>query len=385
MTDSRISSFRCNMNRIGAREVAAKASRMLLRRPTPTEILWINFAVTYLCNSRCRMCGIWKRYRQDPSGIEQELSLAEIEGLLSSDHMRNVQGISLTGGEPFLRKDFVDLAGLCIQRFPNAFISIATNGLSPGLILHKTTDILRRFEPKLLSLSVSLDGIGDAHDIVRGVNGAYGRVLRTVKSLVEETNVNVGLDFTITPWNYDQIWSAYQLSRKFGTKFIAVFAHSSDFYYANTALDLDCGEARSEAARQVHQVATDRARQESMFERLIDPYVCFMSQAAQGPANQTAAYRCYSGTHSLFLDPYGNVYPCILLDKKVGNIRDVAFDDLWLTSRAFDVRDYIKQERCQCWVACETVPSMLRGLAVPRWNLVNKILKPMLRGRVTDA
>jgi MoaA/NifB/PqqE/SkfB family radical SAM enzyme len=373
------------MSRIGAREVAAKASRMVLRRPTPTDILWVNFAVTYLCNSRCKMCGIWKRYRQDPSGIEHELSLAEIEGLLSSDHMRNVQGISLTGGEPFLRKDFVDLAGLCIQRFPNAFISIATNGLSPGLILHKTREIAQRFEPKLLSVSVSLDGIADAHDSVRGIDGAYDRVLRTVRSLVEETNVNVGLDFTITPWNYDQVWNAYQLSKELGAKFIAVFAHNSGFYYGNAEMDLDCGEARSEAARQVHLVATDRARQESMFERLIDPYVCFMSQAAQGPENQTAEHRCYSGTHSLFLDPYGNVYPCILLDKKVGNIRDVAFDDLWLTSRAFEVRDYIKKERCQCWVACETVPSMLRGLAVPRWNLVNKIVKPMLRGRVTDA
>jgi MoaA/NifB/PqqE/SkfB family radical SAM enzyme len=385
VTDSRISWFKCNMNRIGVRDVAAKASRMLLRRPTATEILWINFAVTYLCNSRCRMCHIWKRYRQDPSGIEQELSLAEIEGLLSSDHMRNVQGISLTGGEPFLRKDFVDLAGLCIQRFPNAFISIATNGLSPGLILHKTRDILRRFEPKLLSLSVSLDGIGDAHDIVRGVNGAYGTVLRTVKSLVEETNVNVGLDFTITPWNYDQVWNAYQLSKELGTKFIAVAAHNSGFYYGNAEMDLDCGDARGQAAGMVCEVAADRAQDESLFEKIVDPYVCFMTQAAQSRANQTAAHRCYSGTHSLFVDPYGNVYPCILLDKKIGNIRQVAFDELWLTSRAFEVREYIEQERCQCWVACETVPSMLRGLAVPRWNLVNKIVKPMLRGRVTDA
>lgn len=344
----------------------------------------MNLAVTYLCNGRCRMCGIWKRYRQDPSAIEQELSLTEIEALLSSKHARNVQGISLTGGEPFLRSDFVELAGLCIRRFPNAFISIATNGLSPGLVLGKTTEIIRQFEPRLLSLSVSLDGVGDAHDSVRGVKGAYDRVLRTVKSLVEQTDVNVGFDFTVTPWNYNQVWNAYQLSKELGIKFIAVFAEKSSFYYGNAEMDLDCGDARDEAAAMVCEVAADRAHDESLFERIVDPYVCFMTQAAHSQANQSAGYRCYSGTHSLFLDPYANVYPCILLDKKIGNIREVAFDELWLTSRAFEVREYIKQERCHCWVACETVPSMLRGLAVPRWNLVNKIVKPMLRGRVTD-
>ena len=385
MTDSRISSFRCNMNRIGAREVAAKASRMLLRRPTPTEILWINFAVTYLCNSRCRMCHIWKRYRRDPRSIERELSLAEIEQLLSSEYLKNVQGISLTGGEPFLRRDFVDLAGLFVERFPNAFIGIATNGLTPGVILKKTKQLVEKHQPRHLSLSISLDGVGDGHDAMRGINGAYDRVLRTVKSLVEETDVNVGLDFTLTPWNYEQVWSAYQVSREYGIKFIAVFAQKSDFYYGNAEMALDWGDARDQAAAMVCEVAADRGHNESLFERLVDPYVCFMTQAAQSQANQTAAYRCYSGTHSLFLDPHGNVYPCILLDKKIGNIREVPFEELWLTSRAFKVRDYIKQERCQCWVACETVPSMLRGLAVPRWNLVNKIVKPMLRGRVTDA
>ena len=160
-----------NVSRIGLRQTAAKASRMLLKRPKPTEILWINFAVTYLCNSRCRMCRIWEKYRQDPSLIKEELSLSQIESLLSSRYLENLEGISFTGGEPFLRRDFVDLAGLFIQRFPNAFIGIATNGLSPALIVGKTKQIVERYDARLLSLSISLDGIGATHDRMRGVKG----------------------------------------------------------------------------------------------------------------------------------------------------------------------------------------------------------------------
>lgn len=367
------------MSRIGVRDAVVKASRMVLKAPKPTEILWMNFAVTYLCNGRCRVCRIWERYRRDASGVEGELTLAEVENLLSSNYLQNLQGISLTGGEPFLRRDLVDLAGLFIQRFPDAILGIATNGLSPQLILKKTKRIVQRYHPKLLSLSISLDGIGAAHNRMRGVKGAYHKVLETVESVVQETDVNVGLDFTVTPWNYEQVWSAYQLSKQYGIKFIAVFAHNSDFYYDNAGIDLDLGHAQEDGERMVRAVAADRAENESLFDKLVDPYACFMTKAAENHAMNAAEYRCWSGTHSMFLDPHGDVYPCIILNRKLGSIRQASLDNIWLSSRAMEVRNYAEQQRCQCWVACETVPSLLRGLTVPKWNLTNKILAPILR------
>lgn len=367
-----------NVNRIGLRETASKASKMLLKRPKPTEILWMNFAVTYLCNSRCRMCRIWKKYRQDPSLIKEELSLSQIESLLSSRYLENLEGISFTGGEPFLRRDFVDVAGLFIQRFPNAFIGIATNGLIPALIVGKTKQIVERYDARLLSLSISLDGIGAAHDRMRGVKGAYRRVLQTVESLQEQTDVNLGFDFTVTPWNYDDLSRAYELSKEYGIRFLAGFAHNSEFYYGNTEIAYEWRGTLGETASMVQKVARDRAAAESLFAKLIDPYACFMARAAQYELNSNSMFKCYSGVHSLFLDPYGDVYPCIILDKKLGNVRREPFDQLWLSSRAAQIRDYIERDQCHCWVACETVPSLLRGLGVARWNVMNKIVKPMV-------
>lgn len=366
------------MTRIGLRQTAAKASRMLLKRPKPTEILWMNFAVTYLCNSRCRMCRIWERYRQDPSRIKEELSLTEIEDLLSSRYLDNLEGIGFTGGEPFLRRDFVDLAGLFIQRFPNAFVGVATNGLSPELIVAKTREIVERYDARLLSLSISLDGIGAAHDRMRGVKGAYKRVLQTVESLQEQTDVNLGFDFTVTPWNYDDLWSAYELSKEYGIKFLAGFAHNSEFYYGNVDMAFDWHDTLGEAGSMVQKVARDRSASEPLLDKLIDPYACFMARTAEYELQRNSMFKCYSGVHSLFLDPYGDVYPCIILDKRLGNVRSERFDQLWLSSRATQIRDYIEQDQCHCWVACETVPSLLRGLGVARWNVLNKIVKPMV-------
>jgi MoaA/NifB/PqqE/SkfB family radical SAM enzyme len=364
--------------RAGLRETAAKASEMLLKRPNPTEIMWLNFAVTYLCNSRCRMCHIWEKYRQDPGLLQNELSLQDIENLLSSEYLRNLQGIGLTGGEPFLRRDFVDLVGLFIERHPGAFISIATNGLNPGLIWRKTEEILERYHPKVLSLSISLDGIASNHDSMRGIKGAYDRVLQTVESLQEKRQINLGFDFTVTPWNYQDLWNVYQLSKQRGIKFIAGFAHNSDFYYDNAKLAFEWNDAVDEATHVLRKVANDRAATESLLDKFTNPNACFMAKAPEYELKRGPIFKCYSGVHSLFLDPYGNVYPCIILDKKLGNVTNEPFDQLWLSSRAAQMRDYIGQQRCHCWVACEAVPSLLRGLTVPRWNITNKIIKPLV-------
>ena len=71
----------------------------LLTRPTPQRILRVNYAVTYLCDSRCVMCDIWKRYREDPSGIAQELTTDEVaQAFAASAALRGLDEISLTGG-----------------------------------------------------------------------------------------------------------------------------------------------------------------------------------------------------------------------------------------------------------------------------------------------
>lgn len=368
------------MNRTGLKEYAVKGSKLLLKRPTPARVLWMNYAVTYLCNSRCRMCRIWEKYRRGPGLLQEELSLQDIENLLSSQYLEHLEGISFTGGEPFLRKDFVDLAGLFVQKYPDAFIGIPTNGLSPSLTVKRTRELVARFHPRHLSLSISLDGIGTNHDKMRGVRGAFERVLCTVETVQREFDISLGFDFTITPWNYQDLWSTYQLSKALGIKFLAGFAHNSDFYYGNKEVAFGWASELAAAAHTMREVARDRAASEPPMDKLVNPYAYFMARAAEYELRRTQMLDCHSGVHSFFLDPYGQVYPCLVLDQKLGDVRTESFDELWRSSRAEETRSHIARHRCHCWVACETVPSLLRGLSIPRWNVVNKILKPLVFG-----
>lgn len=351
--------------------------RRLFESPDFKRVRWLNFAITYLCNGRCITCSIWKKYKENPQLLRQELTLREIKRCFSeSKYLENLQGIGLTGGEPFLRKDFVDLVGFFIQKYPKASISVATNGLVPNLIRLKTKEIIDRFTPASFGLSISLDGIGEVHNMVRGINDAYDNVIKTVETLQKEVTVDINLSFTITPQNYNDLPKVYELSKKYKIGFIARFAQNSRAYYGNKDIIFEwTNDKLKEVEFILNEINNDRIKDQSFMAKILEPYTYFLSNCIKYEKIHKRMFQCYSGIHSFYLDPYGNVYPCVMLDKKIGNIKDESFDDLWCSLQAKEIREYIKSNQCHCWTECETIPSLARDLGVIKWNIQNKILK----------
>src|SRR5579883_968498 len=145
-----------------------RGTELLKRRliaPQADFVRYMNFAVTYYCNSRCTMCNIWERYKVEPKKAKEELSLEEIDRIFSSRHLA-LESISLTGGEPYLRKDFKDIVGLVLKRFPLTSITIPTDSVSPELTLKTLRKVADEYQPLpgRIYISVSLDGLKDAHD-----------------------------------------------------------------------------------------------------------------------------------------------------------------------------------------------------------------------------
>lgn len=361
------------MSRLTKKELSAKSIDFFLKKPSFQNIMWLNFAVTYRCNSRCTMCSIWKKYKQNPELAKEELSLEQIEAMLESTHLNNLHGVSFTGGELFLRKDVVNVIGLFIKKYPQAIFGIATNGLNPKLTVNKVKEIQDRFKPKHLSVSLSLDGLFEKHDKVRGINGAFESLNKTIGILKSETDVNIGIDFTITPWNYEELLNVYKYTKEKDIKFLTCFAHNSDAYYDNKDTIFDWNEDNlGKVETYLKEIVRERVGNESLFNKIIDPYAFFLSSCSNFQQERKMPQSCYSGVHSLFLDPYGDIYPCIMLNKKMGNIKDGGFDKVWTSHEAEEIRSHIRSGKCSCWVACEAVPSTLRDLDYVKWNLKNK-------------
>jgi Fe-coproporphyrin III synthase len=361
------------MSRLPKKELATKSIDFFFKKPSFQKVMWLNFAVTYRCNSHCTMCSIWKKYKQKPDLVKEELSYEQIEAILESTFLNNLHGISFTGGELFLRKDIVDIIGLFIKKYPQAIFGVASNGLNSKLTVNKVKEIQGKFNPKHLSISLSLDGVFEKHDKVRGINGAFDSLDKTIEILQSETDVNIGIDFTITPWNYEELIEVYKYTKDKNIKFLTCFAHHSDAYYENIDISFKWNEkSLHKVETSLKEIVRDKVRNESLFNKLIDPYAFFLSNCSNYQKECKISQNCYSGIHSLFLDPYGNIYPCIILNKKMGNIKDGGFDKVWTSFEAEKIRDQINSRECSCWVACEAVTSTLRDLNYVKWNLKNK-------------
>ena len=133
--------------------------------------LFINFPITYLCNSRCVMCAIWKKYNSAFGEIERkpqdELKLKDIADFVKNNKgfLSDLKSIGLTGGEAFLRDDIVEIIRAIHQELPWVDLGVQTNGLLPDLIKEKIVEVLK-FYPNF-KIAVSLDGLDVVHDRMR--------------------------------------------------------------------------------------------------------------------------------------------------------------------------------------------------------------------------
>src|SRR3989338_7943902 len=74
-----------------------------LARPS---LFRLDVAVTYLCDSACTYCKIWELHRKNPGLLNKELKLEDYEKLFDG---LDISWLHLTGGEPFLKKEFVEI------------------------------------------------------------------------------------------------------------------------------------------------------------------------------------------------------------------------------------------------------------------------------------
>ena len=163
------------LRRAVIRGVCAIGTRQVERLKTPTRLIYY---VTNRCNARCRHCFFAAYLNTDPVA---ELTLREIDRVASSFRHR-IQSLLLTGGEPTLREDLPEICRIFDRRNRTALFTIPTNGLKPDRIEQVFDEILRTTRAKL-NAQVSIDGLAEVHDRIRGVPGSFERALETARRL----------------------------------------------------------------------------------------------------------------------------------------------------------------------------------------------------------
>ena len=168
--------------------------------------------VTYRCNARCTMCNRYKA----PSKPEEEISLETIRKLPP------MYFTNITGGEPFIRTDLKDIVRELRKKSDR--IVISTNGFFTDRIL----DLCREFPD--IGIRISIEGLEQTNNEIRGLADGYNRGYTTLKKLREMGMKDVGFGMTVQDKNAPDLVPLYRLSDEMGMEFATATLHNS-FYF----------------------------------------------------------------------------------------------------------------------------------------------------------
>jgi MoaA/NifB/PqqE/SkfB family radical SAM enzyme len=337
---------------------------------------WCTYLVSFRCNARCQMCDSWRIKPGDELTPEQ---VAVVFGKLG-----RLDVVRLTGGEPFLREDLLEIAESVMTRSRPGVLHVSTNGSLP----ERVDQFVRQFSaPRTLRFMVSFDGLPAEHDRNRGKNVPFDLALETVRRLValrEARGVEVSVNHTvISPQSLDDHAGLRARLAGLGVEVHSVLAYADSAMYGAKLrgrraehlivpagyplhpmlVGADAaGFVRSELARMRH--ASDpvlrwgkRYYLRGLLARL------FGSQNGRAPQPRP---KCVALRSHIRLLPDGSVPVCQFNTEKVGNLLTQLFQEVWRSAPAAACRAWV--DACPgCWAECEVVPSAIYSGDIARF------------------
>lgn len=317
------------------------------------QILPLNytFSLTFKCNSRCLTCNIWKK------GGEEELTQAEWQKIFLSLG-RSPYWVTLSGGEPFLRKDLASIVENLCQICQPKIITIPTNGLLSEKIVVDVKKMVENNPKTRFIVNLSLDGVGEKHDEIRGVKGNFKAAMITFGALkklkVKTGNFTLGVhtvisrknvkhfpklaDFVLDKLKPDSYVTEVAENRvELGTMGIKITPSLEDYKKAIGYLKQKVKNKNLKGL--IKLIQTFRAVYYDLTEEILE--------------KKTQVIPCYAGIASAQIAPNGDVWPCCVRADFLGNLRqeNYNFPKIWFSQKAAKVRKSIKNKKCWCPLA----------------------------------
>jgi len=305
----------------------------------PTDAI---IALTYRCDARCEMCNIWQLKPQEFLSIDDYAKVPS-----------SLKDINISGGEAFMRSDVVDIVKVIHAKCDNPRIVVSTNGFRTEKIVSAMEE-LRRTIPNI-GVGVSLDGIGETHNRIRGVKHAWENATATLKQLRERGFTNIRIGFTAMNENVHEMRQVYDFANEMGVQFTTAVAQNSEIYFST-------------------QVNTDVSN-ETLYDAL--GYVMTHELRSYHPKRWLRAYfesgtlvfnrekrrilECRAGIDFFYLAPEGIVYPCLTIPSPMGDLKGNSFETVWESPQAAQVRREIAGCQ-QCWMICTARSELKKNL-----------------------
>lgn len=273
--------------------------------------------LTHHCNLVCKHCYI---INSKKSSIKSELTTQQVINLLDDLYDNNIFRIIFTGGEVFVRSDFLEILEYAISK--RFVIDIFSNGT---LVSERIAKKIAQFN--IRSFQSSLYGSNaKTHDNITGCNGSFEATLQTLK-LFSSLGIATSIKSSFMKNNIDEYEGIKALSIDIGASFQPSFSIMPAIDGNKVALPLRVEDS------------------------LIISNVLGLTQhdSSSNVKNHISNHICSAGLTGLSINPYGDVYACNTLRIKIGSILNSSIKDIWENSSELEMIRALKNEdRTQC-------------------------------------
>ncbi len=335
--------------------------------------------VTQRCNARCPHCFV------DFKNAQNELTLEEIEKITKTTGscLRNV---ALTGGEPFIRDDFFEIANIWYKNTPIKSMVVATNGSMPDKIEEFCKKASKIDLPA--SFFFSYDFIGEKHSEYRGLKDLHLNVIESSKIIQSYKNkFNTTFNITISENNCETAFETYEYMRDV----IKAQNINCTMLRGEKANCLDT-QTREKLAKAYEEIQT--RKQKDFDNGLIKGFSNNSFTSILLNAKNRVLWKyiletfnknnyispCSAGSTFGIIYHDGSVFPCELLNTKMGNLKDFDYDflKLWNSIHAKNIKKDIICSKCHCSDECSWLINIFSS---PRYysELAYYITKNLMR------
>lgn len=320
------------------------------------------FLILYLTNEcwmKCKHCFYNEKYLEKYNIGGDSLSFNELKMIAES--IKKILYLSLTGGEPFIREDLEEIVKLFTKKNKVFRYQIPTSGYKTSLIIEKTQRILNDNPSIPFRVHVSLDGNKEVHENIRGIKNSYNNTVETILELNKLKKTypyfDVGVVTTICSYNQNIIEELSKIVEKIQPD-------------GEWCINIIRGESRNPNAKNVelenyykaNDIIDHRIRNGSY--KGYRGHLTSSWLSAKNAARRKIIYKilknkykgggCTAGSLAGVVYPDGTVYPCEILKKPIGNLKDYFYNlpVLWNSEKADKIRNWIQDTECICTHEC---------------------------------
>jgi MoaA/NifB/PqqE/SkfB family radical SAM enzyme len=314
----------------------------------PTVLI---YNCTWVCDARCTMCSNWKW-----GDRKSDMTLAQLEPVMNDPFWGAVENLNISGGEPTTRNDLPEMVEMFHRHLPRLRkIGINTTGLTPHRAIPMLTRIVKFCAEKdlLLSVRVSLDGIGDVHNQVRAVKAGFDKATKTIDAMqalsAEYPNFQFGIAATLFATNLEDAENILVWARTRNLDVVFNMLRFTDAMLHNKELEEKI-RFRQREEDFMRKFFLDRVKEESVLSGQAFMYLHYADMIANG---YQRTMPCPFQSQGLLLNPNGDLHYCEN-SQKIGNVLEEPASALYFKAESLAHRQHLKDQVCPtCLSPCQ--------------------------------